>query len=75
MDIYQNGTVNSVGNSLAGVPSTTQKGIYLASRNGTSTPLIGSIAECLVFDEALSNANLNKVGKYLGKWGLSRTDI
>ena len=77
LDIYQNGTTNSVGNVIAGTLQNTARGIRLGDRNPSAGGgLIGFIAEVLVYDNDISNANLNILGAYLGsKWGITWNNI
>ncbi len=59
------GAANPGTNALGGV----QLGI---ETNGAALPFDGRIAEVLVYDSALSTANIDRVGNYLGtKWGIT----
>ena len=53
-------------------------GIFIGCRSAStlSATFVGSIAEVLVYNKALSNIELNTVGNYLGsKWGITWTNI
>ncbi len=77
LDMYQNGTTNSVGNAIAGTLQNTARGIILGDRSpAAGGGLNGFIAEAIVYDNDISNANLNSLCGYLGgKWGINWVNI
>ena len=77
LDIIENGNGKIGTFAAGGTDPAVSKGIFIGSRStDTTAAFIGSIAEVLVYNIALSNSDLNTVGSYLGsKWGITWTNI
>ena len=77
LDIIENGNGKIGTFAAGGTDPAVSKGIFIGCRStDTTAAFIGSIAEVLVYNTALSNSNLNTVGNYLGsKWGITWTNI
>jgi|11BtaG_2_1085332.scaffolds.fasta_scaffold01291_13 hypothetical protein len=68
--------VNANAVNYSSISATSDILIGSASAAGTAYPLNGYIYEILFFDSALSDADLNAVGNYLGaKYGISYTAV
>jgi hypothetical protein len=73
-DVIVDGTIDT--RTATGVVSSTNRGVFLFSRDSANRNTAGSIAEVLIYDEALTDNDLNAVGKHLAtKWDVSWTDI
>lgn len=70
---YNNGTLGYTG---SGSQNNTSQKVTVGSRGDSFTHLRGDVAEIIIYNASLSNANANTVGSYLAtKWGTSWATI